>query len=94
MNMLQKPWGNTPGKREDILKRQGHVSFPFDYQVIDPMDPKKLEFSQESHAGRRKSPEAGASQKRNLSPRKLFSHSSAKLSDHGAGETGAEIVMG
>ena len=35
---------------------------PFGYQTTETMDPKKLEFPQESHAGKRKRLEPGARQ--------------------------------
>lgn len=44
---------NVIGKNEDILKR--HICLPINCQTSKTMDPTpKLEFPQESHAGRRK----------------------------------------
>lgn len=55
----------APGRKKDILGP--HRALPFGYQTIEIVDPKKLEFPQESRAGGRERL-IPTSQKRNLPP--------------------------
>lgn len=75
----------APGRKKDILGP--HRALPFGYQTIEIVDPKKLEFPQESRAGGRERL-IPTSQKRNLPPPIEISHSSARVSNHLAGGPG------
>lgn len=65
----------------------------FGNQTIETMDPKKLDFLQESHTGKAKRLKAGASQRGNFIFRKRFHTTPTKLSDRLAGQMGAWTMM-
>lgn len=65
----------------------------FGNQTIETMDPKKLDFLQESHTGKAKRLKAGASQRWNFIFRKRFHTTPTKLSDRLAGQVGAWTMM-
>lgn len=64
---------NLPGRKEGTLWTDPG-SFPFGYQTIEIMDPRNLDFPQNSHAG-------------SLVSLERMSHSSGSLSDYFAEET-------
>ena len=65
---------------------------PFAYQITETVEPKKLEFPQESPAGKRKGLGVWCQPARGLVSWKEISYCFDNLSDPLAGETGAEAV--
>lgn len=79
----------APGRRKDILGP--HRALPFGYQTIETVDPRKLEFPQESHAGGRERL-IPTSQKGTCPPPPIeISHSSARVPNHLAGAPGGRL---